>query len=524
MDRVECNLFVDVPYSIKHNRTSGKQVFLRESYSAYRNDTHLIAQTKMSQVTIEELRVIPQLRDMPDETLQWIIDRSELHEFDADEILVKTGDPIDEMWIIVTGGYDFYMDTNGQLTYTVSWGEGDIAGLLPYSRMKTSPGYAISTGPGKALMFAKKHFDELEKQFPELVKRLVEILTDRVRWFTSSQQQLEKMSALGRMSAGLAHELNNPASAIQRTSIELNTRLTREIDNVLRLIDAHPEKDNIMHVLLTLKEKSARSVYNTLSTIERAQVEEKLLDTLNSIDMEEAGQVAETLAEIGVTADELEWMIATVSMHSVVPAIQWIENIIIAERLVMEIHRASNRISQLVNSIKSYVHMDRSSDMQPTDVHGGLESTLILLNHKIRKKNIEVVKLYADHLPEISAFPGEVNQVWTNLIDNAIDAMSDGGTLTLTTSVERNMVRVCIIDTGHGVPDEIKNKIFDPFFTTKPIGKGVGLGLDLVKNIVHKHNGKIYVTSEPGKTKFIVCFPIIQKSHTHHSSEGEHTV
>jgi signal transduction histidine kinase len=475
----------------------------------------------MSHSTIEELRGVPLLGDLPDETIQWIIDHTTVKYFDKDEIHSKTGDPVEHMWIILSGGWDFYWDTNGQLTYIRSWHPGFITGLLPYSRMKVSPGYTISTSSGKALLMHKSHFNEMERRFPELVKRLVELLTDRVREFTASHQQQEKMSALGRMSAGLAHELNNPAAAIQRISDEINIRLIREIDGVLALIDTNPDKQHIANVLLQLKEKGAKSLYRSASPIERAQLEDDLYARLNGTGFKDAAQIAESFAEIGVTVDELDDIIAGMSEHSPELALTWIENIVMSERLLTEIQKASGRISQLVNSIKSYVHMDRSYDMQPTDIHDGLDSTIVLLNHKIKQKNIHVVKNYFENVPQVEAFAGELNQVWTNIIDNALDAMDKGGTLSVTTSIERNMVKVSIVDTGHGIPKDIKDKIFDPFFTTKPVGSGVGLGLEMVKRIVLKHHGDIKVSSEPGKTEFIVCIPIPGKEGRQVASTGE---
>jgi signal transduction histidine kinase len=464
----------------------------------------------MPQVTKEELRNLPQLHDLSDETLQWIIDRSRVRTFGPDEILVKTGDPIDEMWILIEGSYDFYWDTNGQLTYFRSWSGGEISGLLPYSRMKKSPGFTISTEAGKGLMLHKEYFDEMERRFPDLVKRLIEILTDRVREFTASHQQQEKISALGRMSAGLAHELNNPTAAIQRNSVELTARLVGEIDRVLALIASRDDRETISNVLLALKDKSARSANSSASPLWKSQLEDELNDLLDFLETNDRNRVSDAFAEIGVTADELRELVQSLPETSAAEIILWVENVITSERLATEIHRASVRISQLVSSIKSYVHMDRSYDMQQTDVHGGLDSTLVLLNYKIKNNGIEVVREYRENLPTVQAFAGELNQVWTNIIDNAVDAMDTGGTLTIKTSVERGMVKVSVIDTGTGIPDDIKNKIFDPFFTTKPVGKGVGLGLDMVKQIVTKHSGEIKVFSQPGRTEFVLCFPITE--------------
>jgi signal transduction histidine kinase len=473
----------------------------------------------MSQVLIEDLRKVPQLSDLSDEILQWIIDRSEVHTFEADEILTKTGDPVEYMWIIVRGSYDFYWDTNGQLTYIRSWKGGDVSGLLPYSRMKASPGYTISTSPGIGLMLNKVHFEEMEKRFPALVKRLIEIMTDRVREFTASHQQQEKMNALGRMSAGLAHELNNPAAAIQRMSTDLGTRLVMEIDQVLELVESRPDKKDILEVLLLLKEKAARSLFNTLSTLEKSQLEEELIEELGAFDKHKRLQIAESLADICVSREELKKIVSLLPGDSIRQVLPWVENVVISERLAMEIQKASTRISQLVNSIKSYAHMDSVYDMEPTDMHAGLDTTLVLLNHKMKSKKIQVVKKYMKDFPLVQAFPGELNQVWTNILDNAIDAMDMGGTLTVTTSIERNMVKVSIRDTGSGISPEIRNKIFDPFFTTKSVGKGIGLGLDMVKRIINKHRGEIKIDSVPGNTVFAICLPIPQKVTKSESSE-----
>jgi signal transduction histidine kinase len=473
----------------------------------------------MSTVVVEDLRKVPQLKDLSDEILQWIIDRSEVQTFEADEILVKTGDPVEYMWIIIRGSYDFYWDTNGQLTYIRSWKDGDVSGLLPYSRMKASPGYTISTSPGIGLNLHKRHFEEMEKRFPELVKRLIEIMTDRVREFTASHQQQEKMNALGRMSAGLAHELNNPAAAIQRMSTDLGTRLVTEIDQVLQLLETRSDKQNILEILLLLKEKAAKSLFNSLSTMEKSQLEDDLIQDLSAFPKQQKLQIADSFSDIGLTREELNKILSMLPNNSVRQVLLWAENVVMSERLAMEIQKASNRISQLVNSIKSYAHMDSAYDMEPTDVHAGLETTIVLLNHKLKSKNIKVGKEYLKDMPSVQAFPGELNQVWMNIVDNAVDAMDEGGTLTITTSKERNMIKVCIADTGTGISPDIRDKIFDPFFTTKTVGKGIGLGLDMVKRIITKHKGEIKVESVPGHTEFAICLPIPQKVKNPESSE-----
>ena len=193
------------------------------------------------------------------------------------------------------------------------------------------------------------------------------------------------------------------------------------------------------------------------------------------------------------------------------PAIEWMESVLTTEKMVGEIKEASDRISKLVKSVKSYSHMDRAGDQEPTNVHVGIHNTLTILNHKLKKNKVALVEKLDPELPNINASVGELNQVWTNVIDNALDAMEEGGTLSITTRTVGDFVRVNIGDSGPGIPEDIKGRIFDPFFTTKDVGKGTGMGLEVVKRIIDSHNGSITLESEPGNTNFEFCFPINQK-------------
>jgi signal transduction histidine kinase len=188
--------------------------------------------------------------------------------------------------------------------------------------------------------------------------------------------------------------------------------------------------------------------------------------------------------------------------------IPWLENLISSKKIIKDLADASGRISRLVGSIKSYVQMDRTNELQPTDIHKDIENTLTLLGFKIRKKNIEVKKIFCDNIPLVPAYVGELNQVWTNLIDNAIFALEKKGVLTIETSRNNKDAIVIIKDNGPGIPKEIISRIFDPFFTTKNVGEGTGIGLDIVNRIIKHHNGEIKVYSEPGRTEFTVCIPL----------------
>lgn len=224
--------------------------------------------------------------------------------------------------------------------------------------------------------------------------------------------------------------------------------------------------------------------------------------------MEAVYEMAETFTEYGITTDDLDFVNAEVSDEFTEPVLQWLENVLTTERMVNEIQEASNRIANLINAVKSYSHMDGGGDKQRIALREGIQSTLTMLHFKLKTKHINVTVAAPNDLPKVNANPGELNQVWTNLIDNAIDALSDGGQLRIEARHEREFVITDIIDNGSGIPEDMVNMVFDPFFTTKEVGKGTGLGLDIVQRIIHQHNGKVSVESKPGHTVFSVCLPV----------------
>ncbi|HEY2583231.1 MAG TPA: HAMP domain-containing sensor histidine kinase, partial [Mucilaginibacter sp.] len=247
-----------------------------------------------------------------------------------------------------------------------------------------------------------------------------------------------------------------------------------------------------------------------LTLKEKTQREEELTDWLDENDIENSYDMAETFVEFDFDIDNLKTLSSHIPAAYCSPVFNWIGNLLVTERMVEDIQESSRRIADLVNSVKTFTHMDRGADKQYADIHIGLYNTLVMLGYKLKKGNIELKKEVDKSIPPVKALIGELNQVWTNLIDNALDAMEPNGKGTLTIRTERDgkFVQVTIIDDGPGIPDDIKSRIFDPFFTTKEIGKGTGMGLEVVQRIVHQHNGSIKVKSIPGKTEFIVCFPI----------------
>ncbi|MEO8086959.1 MAG: ATP-binding protein [Bacteroidota bacterium] len=469
----------------------------------------------MEPATIEELRNIYCLRDLPMEHLQWILDHGTASEHQDGDLIMKTGEAVDDLVLAIEGKCNFYMNVNGKLVYYFSF-ENDVqtggaGGVLPYSRMKTSPGNNYAVGKVRLFHLHKKHFRELEILNPEFIQRLIGYMTERARHFATQKLQQEKVNALGQLAAGIAHELNNPAAAINRISAELIKRLMENYDLTERLMGDHIKPEFIRSVRQMVEEKNAVITQVVMLTaMQRLDREDEITGWLEKNNIA-GGQLAETFTDTGITIDDLEKVKGSVSKEALPDVLQWLENRLSAQRILKDLDDASSRISNLVGAIKSHVHMDRTSDMQPTNIHKDIENTLTLLGHKLREKNITVRKNFCSDMREIPAYVGELNQVWTNLLDNAIYAVSKGGEINIETKCSKIDVSVKIIDSGPGIPQEIVSRIFDPFFTTKKQGEGTGIGLDTVMRIIKRHNAEIKVSSVPGRTVFAVCIPFDKK-------------
>ena len=468
----------------------------------------------MSTVTIEDLKKVVALKELPDEHLQWILDRSEYLEVEDGGLLAKYGDPAEIMWIMLEGKISFYMNVNGkQVFYNMFENNevtGGVSGLLPYSRMKIMPGYSYAIGPARFLGLHKKYFTELEHLNPDFIQKLIGYMTERARSFATTQLQHEKVNALGNLAAGIAHELNNPAAAINRISTELDKRLNLNYELTEKLLRSNISSEHIQSIKEMVREKENEPVQKTkYSTLQRIQNQDEMEDWLEKMGVIDR-QAAETFSEFGFSTAGFEAVLNEVGKEVFVPLVPWLENLISSKKIIKDLAEASNRISNLVGAIKSHVQMDRTNDLHDTNIHEVIENTLTLLGFKLRDKNITVIRKFCNDLSVVPAYVGELNQVWTNLIDNAIFALPKNGELIIETSCNKNSVKVCIIDNGEGIPKEIMSRIFDPFFTTKKVGEGTGIGLDIVSRILKRHNGEIKVTSVPGRTEFSICIPKIQ--------------
>lgn len=468
----------------------------------------------MKSVTIEELKKVIALSELSDEHLQWILDRSEYQEIEDGGLVAKFGDPADNMWILLEGKVSFYMNVKGHQVYYFTFENNSIAGgvggVMPYSRMKTIPGYSYAVGITKVLHLNKKYFSELEQLNPEFIEKLIGYMTERAKSFATTKLQHEKVNALGNLAAGIAHELNNPAAAINRISNELEKRLNLNYELTERLIRSDISSEHIQRIKgIVIKKESDLSHKVKLTTSQRLQKEEEMDEWLEKKGVVDR-QSAETFSEFGFSPEEFETILNDVGKDVIIHIIPWLENLISSQKIIEDLAEASSRISGLVGAIKSHVHMDRTNDMQLTNIHQDLDNTLTLLGFKLREKNIEVRKNLSNNLPDVSAFVGELNQVWTNLIDNAIYALPQKGEIIIETNFDNKNVKISIIDNGPGIPNELLSRIFDPFFTTKKVGEGTGIGLDIVSRIIKNHNGEIKVSSIPGRTEFSVFLPIAE--------------
>lgn len=458
---------------------------------------------------LAELQKIEDISNVPAEQLQWLLDQSECKTFAAGDFMFQPGQPSDYMYIILSGKVRVWLEQNGSTREVGRLEKGDITGVLPYSRLREARATAVAMEESQILFTHRDRFPEMIRTQYELVEALVHIMSNRIRNFTTLRVQNEKLVALGKLSAGLAHELNNPSSAVVRVAKELKNHLGYLPNGFKKVISIKMEEQEIDAVndLLFGRVKEGIRSY---SMMERNNLENDLEDWFDDNDLDIASDALDALVEYGFGEDDMEFILEQTGPDHVGPVVNWVGNVLTTEKLVAEIHDASTRISDLVTSIKSYSHMDQDTDRGKVDIREGIQSTKRMLAHKFKKGQVDFVEEYDDPFPQIHANPGELNQVWTNLMDNALDAMegTEGAKITVRAIKDGPCLKVSLIDNGPGIPEDVQSKIFDPFFTTKDMGKGTGLGLDVVRRIVESHRASIELHSQPGQTEFVMWFSL----------------
>jgi signal transduction histidine kinase len=455
-------------------------------------------------VTVEELLHVPIFSDLPEDQVAWFISQSRELDLQPEEVYVRQSDAADAMFVILDGQLEARGVFNGE-TFVIPLKAGDVTGTLPFSRMKkaTVTGRAITKS--HALSFPAAQFQDLIQRMPELTKRLVGVMSDRIREATRIEQQRDRLAALGKLSAGLAHELNNPASAAQRATSQLRTTLKhiKDASHDLGRRDLTAAQKAEIEKLEAFFTQQSEPPPDAIAI---SNMEDEIDSLLRQHGLNDLWQLASDLAHRNVRPAMLESLFTTLDAGTAKAALVRIAASVEIANLLNELESSTTRISDLVRAIKEYTFMDQSP-VQNVDVVKGLENTLTILNHKL-KRGVTVQRDYQRLPLLVNSFGSELNQVWTNLIDNAIDAMEGKGELQVSTHRDGNGVCVEIRDNGPGIPVETRPHIFEPFFTTKGVGQGTGLGLDTAQRIVKRHRGNIQVTSKPGDTRFQVWLPL----------------
>ena len=442
----------------------------------------------------------------PREELAWLAAHGSLRTLGAGEVLSHKGLPVDGLFVVLSGHVTLSVDRGSGLQKMIEWRAGDVSGVLPYSRLVNPPGDAIAQEPTEILSLGREHLRALTHECFEITSILVRIMLDRARLFTSTDLHNEKMISLGKLSAGLAHELNNPASAIERSAAQLEDRLD-DTQKATRTLGAARLTDTQLAAIDAIRAScQAIPAHGDLSPLEQSDREETIADWLarHGLDTADAAMLADT----EVTFEALNELAAAVSESALPAALGWAAAECAVRRLASGIQGAAMRISGLVTAIKGFTHMDQAMVAQAVDLDSSLRDTVAVLQSKAREKSIEVRLALEANLPPVRGFVGELNQVWGNLIDNALDAVSFRGRVEVSACRKERQVVVRVIDDGPGIPEQDLARIFDPFFTTKPMGQGTGLGLDIARRLVRHNDGVIEVESKQGRTEFRVTLPI----------------
>jgi signal transduction histidine kinase len=451
-----------------------------------------------------ELRRVQEFADLPDDQLDWFLSQVQELNLKAGDTYARQGDPADAMFVILAGHLQGRGELGGE-TFVFDLEPGDVTGVLPFSRMKqfTVSGRAVTDS--RALRFPASLFPDLVQKMPVLTQRLVGLMSDRIRETTRLEQQRDRLASLGKLSAGLAHELNNPASAAKRAASQMR-EILKKIKNASLELGRRDLTATQKSEIEKLEASFTQPDVVPPDALTISDLEDQIDSLLRSHGQNDLWMLAAGLAQRNIKPEVVESLFANLDAETARAALVRIAASVEIASLLHEIESSTSRISELVGAIKEYTHMDQAPVLN-VDVAKSLETTLTILNHKL-KQGVAVKRDYQSVPLLVNSFGSELNQVWTNIIDNAIDAMHGKGELRIRTYSEDGCAVVEITDNGPGIAEAVQPRIFEPFFTTKGVGEGTGLGLDTVQRIVKKHRGNIQVNSKPGETRFQVWLPL----------------
>jgi signal transduction histidine kinase len=456
---------------------------------------------------IETLRQVPLFAHLPQEQLQWLSQEGSEIYLNAGTVIAKQGDPADGFYVILDGETEWTRAVQGQDAHAVTLGKGDVFAELIILLEEAYPttGQAITDVWLYKLTIPK--FWEMIRMCPVILRTILKISTQRSQIHEAVTFQQAKLISLGTLSAGLAHELNNPAAAVRRN--------VKHLEEILQTLPALTLKMHSQPITATQREVlnqlnqqaiATAKTYCQADPLAQSEAEDAVADWLDDHDISNAWKLAPTLVAAGLDGDRLDDIADQFHADNLNDILVWLEATIAGAKLLHEITLSSTRVSELIAAMKDYSYMDQAP-LQEVNLHEGIENTLTILHHKL-KQGVEVIREYGK-IPHICVYGRQLNQVWTNLIDNAIDAIQGKGHIWIRTSVEGEYILVEIADDGVGIQPKIQSRIFDQFFTTKEAGKGTGLGLDIVRRIiVGQHKGDVRFTSQPGDTRFQIRLPI----------------
>ena len=454
---------------------------------------------------IERLAALPTLASIPRAQLEWLAAHGEVRRFQPGEVLFSRGQSVvADLWVVLSGRFSIRLERGGIARVAKEWTRGDLSGYLPYSRVSKAIGDIIADEPFEVLAIRHSDVKEMTRACYEFTELCVHEMLDRARQFKSEDLLVQKLASLGVLSAGIAHELNNPSSAVARSAKELESARA-EVVAAARAFGAARLSGPQLAAVEALECSEDTAVADLRSPLDRADREDAIGEWLAARRLEPV--LAEPLARTTVTPAQLDGVAAVLEADQLPLALRYVAANMTARRLTSEIVKAAERIHELAARVKKQTHMDRAPVVDAIPLEETLADTLSLIGSKARGKSVTLELKVEPNLPRLQGVLGELNVVWMNLIDNAIDAAPEGGHVAVLAGSERDSVVVKVVDNGAGIRPDDKDRIFDQFFTTKAVGQGTGLGLSTVKAIVLSHRGTIQVESRPGRTEFRVCLP-----------------
>ena len=457
---------------------------------------------------LEEVRRVPLFADLSEVDLERLYQMAETISIHSGELVFEEGSPGDALYVVLDGELEVTKRRGGQDVVLAVRGVGEFIGEMSLLEQAPRSASVRALRESRLLVISQAAFQTLLSCSPSAHLTILRTVTSRLRSTESMLVQSEKMAALGTLAAGLAHELNNPGAAIQRSAAQLRDTLAEWERSAAELstLATDPHQNEIVGALReeTVKRTAAPALSDPLSLSDQ---ESELQEWLEDHGVEQAWEFAPVLVSFGWERDELEQLTEHFSTAQLPLVLRWLAAGSSVRGLLDEVVKSAEEISEIVKAVKTYSYLDQAP-IQEVDIRESLENTLVILRPKI-KAGISITRDYADDVPRVEAYGSELNQVWTNILNNAIDAMQGQGELTLRTYTKDGAVAVEIIDNGPGIPPEVQPRIFEPFFTTKAPGVGTGLGLHIAYNIIaHKHHGQIQAASKPGETRFLVVLPV----------------